>query len=290
MQTTIKNKNKSIVVMLAYARSGGTLLNRCMASIPNVLVLSEVSVEALCPNSCSTIKEQAKKWYGLELKSSGFVENINEIYKYCQSRGITLVIRDWTFGSFVPSRYNNFMPSKSLSTYNVLSKHFSVKAFGLVRNSIDIWLSLQASPRTFYDKNLEFLYEFTKNLIDENIKFFKYEDFCNNPKKEMKAICDYVEIDYNDHFLNYCEYKNVTGDIDLPDYSRGIKQSEISLLSRRKSYNIFSNDISKNTRSHEINQLLNYDSIEHNSHFIKGGHFENNSRQNLFKCKNLGSL
>jgi hypothetical protein len=259
MKKIIKKKNlKPIVIMLSYARSGGTLLNRCIASLPNTLVLSEINVEALCPSSCNTIKEQAKKWYNLELKSEGFIENIEEIYKYCISKNLTLVIRDWIFGSFVPSKYNHFKPSKSLATLDAISMVFSVIPFAFVRNSIDVWLSLQASPRTFYDKNLEFLYEFTKSLTNNKIKFFKYEDFCKNPIKEMKKICSYTEINYSNLFLNYADFKNVTGDTDLPEHSRGIEQGKIDLLPRRKSLNLFSDEINLKTRANEINQILKY--------------------------------
>lgn len=257
-KNTEQKKIQPIVVMLSYARSGGTMLNRCMSSIPNVLVLSEVNIEALCPNSCSTIKEQAQKWYGLKLKSDGFVENINEIYKYCLSQKKTLVIRDWSFGSFVPSRYNNLNPSKSLSTLEVISKSFPVIAFAFVRDPVDVWLSLKDSPRTFYDKNLEYLYKFTKSLIKEKIKIFKYEDFCNNPVQEMKKICSYVKIDYSNLFLNYENFKNVTGDIDLPNSSRGIKQKKIGLLPRRESFNLFFDEIYKNTKASKISKILDY--------------------------------
>lgn len=252
-------ETKHIIIVLAYARSGGTLLNRCINSIPNTLVLSEINIEALCPNSCSTIKEQARKWYDLKLRTDGFMENINEIYRYCISENLSLVVRDWTFGSFVPSRYNNCQPSKSLATLDAISKSFPVVSFAFVRNAIDIWLSLKASPRTFYDKNLECLYEFTKSLINKNIKIFKYEDFCQNPIQEMKKICDYTGINYSDLFLDYADYKNVTGDTDLPDHSRGIKQGKIGSLSRRDTYNLYIDEINSNTKANKINQLLNYD-------------------------------
>lgn len=258
MNKNVSNKTKPVVVMLAYARSGGTLLNRCIASIPGTLVLSEINIEALCPNSCSTIKDQAKKWYGLDLKSDGFIENIKEVYEYCLSNNLTLVIRDWTFGSFVPSRYNNFNPSKSLLTLEMISRSFPVVSFAFVRNAIDVWLSLNASPRTFYDKNLEFLHEFVKCLVDKKIKIFKYEDFCSNPAQEIRKICDYIGVNYDDVFLNYADFKNVTGDTDLPGSSRGIKKGEIGSLPRRKSFKLFSGEINLNTKAKEINKILEY--------------------------------
>lgn len=258
MNEAVKNDAKPIVVMLSYARSGGTLLNRCIASLPNTFVLSEINVEALCPSSCNTIKEQAKKWYSLELKSEGFIENINEVYEYCISKNLTLIIRDWVFGSFVPFRHNNFKPSKSLATLDAISKLFPVVSFALVRNSVDVWLSFNDSPRTFYDKNLEFLHEFTKSIIDKKIRIFKYENFCTNPIQEMKKICDHIGVKYSGLFLNYADFKNVTGDTDLPSHSRGIEQGKIGLLSRRESFKFLSDEINLKTRARDINQILKY--------------------------------
>jgi hypothetical protein len=157
----------------------------------------------------------------------------------------------------VPSYYNNFQPSKSLATLDAISESFPVVSFAFVRNAVDIWLSLKASLRTFYDKNLEYLCEFTKSLINKNIKIFKYEDFCQNPVQEMKKICDYTRINYSDLFLNYANYKNVTGDTDLPDHSRGIKQEKIGLPFRRETYELYTDEINLNTKANEINRLLN---------------------------------
>ena len=245
-------------MMLSYARSGGTLLNRCLASLPNTLMLSEVNIEALCPNSCSHIKDQAKDWYGLDLRSDGFLENIEELYNYCLETDRTLIIRDWSFGSFVPSRYNNFNPSKKLATFEAIAKRFPVTPFALVRDSVDIWLSFNASPRTFYDKNLEFLYEFSKELIANNIKIFRYEDFCRDSEAVMRDICNYTGINYSDEFKGFSNYFKVTGDIDLPEHSRGIQVGKISLLSRRESYNEFAEVIENNTKASLINQLFGY--------------------------------
>lgn len=251
-------KTKNVIVMLSYARSGGTLLNRCIASLPNILMLSEINIEASCPNSCSSIKDQAKNWYGINLHSNGFLENIEEIYNYCLETGKTLVIRDWSFGSFVPSKYNNFSPSKKLATLEAIAQRFPVIPFALVRDPIDIWLSFNASPRTFYDKNLEFLYEFSKSLISNGIKIFHYDDFCKDPEKVMYNICKYTGINYSDKFKDFSNYFKVTGDIDLPEHSRGIQEGKICLLSRREDYGNFAEVIKNDTKAPAINKMFKY--------------------------------
>jgi hypothetical protein len=244
--------------MLAYARSGGTLINRCIACLPDVIMLSEVNIEASCPSSCNSIKEQAKEWYGIALESDGFMENIKELYDHCLRTGKLLVIRDWTFGSFVPSRYNYFKPSKTLATLDILSERFPIKAFVLVRNSIDIWLSLNASPRTFYDKKLTYLHELITCVLNRGIKIFRYEDFCDNPERKMHSICNFTGLKYSDQFKNFADFHKVTGDTDLPNHSRGIKRGNIGLLQRRKVSDDILEEITTGTRALAINKLLGY--------------------------------
>ncbi len=61
----------AVVVMIAFARSGGTVLNQCLGSLPDVVIMSEVNPLGggwgeRGANSLTTIKDQAKHWYHLE--------------------------------------------------------------------------------------------------------------------------------------------------------------------------------------------------------------------------------
>jgi len=250
-------KEQYINIMLSYARSGGTLLNRCLGVLSNVVMLSEINAEALCPNTCNTIDLQAKKWYNIDVKKHEFIKAIREVYDYCSSNGKVLIIRDWSFGSFVPSRYNNFKPSKTLYSLILLSKYFPVRVFAFVRDPIDVWLSMYYSKRTFYDIHLNYLFEFINQLYEFNIKVFYYEDFCRRPKQEMEKICKYCGLEFDPEFLDRYKYNfNVCGDTDSKIPSRGISQDKIKLLPRMKvPVNLIEN-IENNTKKNEIIDLL----------------------------------
>lgn len=73
------------------------------------------------------------------------------------------------------------------------------------------------------------------------------------------VICGYIGINYSNLFLNYSDFKNVTGDTDLPGYSRGIEQGKIGLLHRRESSKLFLDEMNLKTKANEINQILKYD-------------------------------
>lgn len=250
-------KEQPIIIILSYARSGATLLNRCLGVLPNVVMLSEINAEATCPNSCNTINLQAKRWYNIDIKEHEFVKATQEIYSHCLLNGKTLIIRDWTFGSFVPSRYNNFKPSKTLYSLSLLSKYFPIKVFAFVRDPADVWLSMYYSKRTFYDINLDYLLEFINQLYKFKIKVFYYEDFCRKPEQEMKKICKYCGLEFDKDFLHKYRYNfNVCGDTDSQEPSRGVSQSEIKALPRMATPINLMRKMDNDIRKNEIINLL----------------------------------
>jgi len=56
-----------------------------------------------------------------------------------------------------------------------------------------------------YSRNINKLYKYYKEIQDISIKI-RYEDLVNNPKEELKKICNFIEIDYTDDMLNFSKY------------------------------------------------------------------------------------
>lgn len=248
-----------IIVMLCYARSGGTLLNRCLSCLPKTTVFSEINPEAICPTKISTLVDQSKYWYNLNINKGSFIDEIKQIKKSCDKDKNYIIIRDWTFGSFVPLKYNIFKPSSALALSNILKKaKINKKEFAFVRNAKDVWLSMYASNKPFHDRQLNYLHKFIKTIKEKNIKIFKYEDFCSNPILEMKKMCKYLNIPYSPLFLNYNLSSKATGDIDSPSPSRGIKIGKIALLPRRDVPKEIIEEIENSTKANQINEMLDY--------------------------------
>ena len=249
--------------MVSFARSGGTLLNRCLGSLSDVVIMSEVnalgggwSVDK--EKSLVTIKTQAKKWYSISLKSNNFVENASELARMCQKQNKNLIIRDWSYINFVPHKNNNFNPSYKLKTYSQLKHKNQVIPFVFLRNTIDVWISLGTPPIEQFSK----LYlKYTNELIANNIKIFKYENFCKDPSKEMVEICKYIGIKYDNSYKNYNEFVNVNGDVQNKDKSRGIKQKKIKELPRKKISFMKKMELKNCQRIKKINDLLEYKTI-----------------------------
>lgn len=226
-----------IIVMICFARSGGTILNQCLGSLPNTLIISEVS--PLAGNwrkgniFVGTIKEQAKYWYDIDLKSNGFVESALELAEICKRDGRMLVIRDWTFGGYLPTK-NNLGPTPDrILSLEALENRCEVLPFCFVRDPIDVWLSLTKRMaieiKTFFKQYLKYI----QDIKVRNITVFKYEDFVRRPEETIRQICQYAGLEFSDSWKNYMSYGKVIGDTVFDPHSRGRKAGTIKMIPRR---------------------------------------------------------
>lgn len=226
----------AVVVMLCFARSGGTVLNQCLGCLPNVVILSEVNPLGGGWGSgeepCDTVQLQAKQWYGIDLVSDGFADGVLELDKICQKQGKQLVIRDWSFINFFPRGQNGFDPPNKFLSIKALQGRCGLHVFGIVRDAIDVCLSYGAAKLRAL-----VLFSCYRNyvaaLLALGCPIFKYEDFCQNPHKTLQNICRHIGTEYNESFLQYMTFKNVNGDVQSKGKSRGVKQGKITPLARK---------------------------------------------------------
>jgi acetyltransferase-like isoleucine patch superfamily enzyme len=226
----------SIVLMECFSRSGGTLLNKLLGSIPDTVILSEVNPlgggwGVRKEKSYTTPKEQALNWYGIKLKSEDYVESILELNAICQKENKSLVIRDWPYVNFVPHEMNRLNPPNRLLAYEKLKAQTNLKTFALVRDSIDIWIS-QGTPspaENYFNHYLKYIEALNKHQI----RFFKFEDLCLTPSKTLKKICDHTGLTYSESYKNYFNFHKANGDTQDIIPSRGSKKNRIYLPKRR---------------------------------------------------------
>lgn len=222
--------------MTCFARSGGTVLNQCIGSMPGIVMLSEVNPlgggwsEAEGTESCTTVQEQAANWYGISVRAPSFKYGIQEIASVCEKTGRHLVVRDWSFINFIPHFYNGYNPPKRLLTLEITGEELDVKPFAFVRDAIDVWISRGTPPPgDFFPHYLDYV----RAVLDTGQPVFRYEDFCLNPGAVLRAICKETGIEYDEGWRNYKSYENVNGDVQTPGGSRGMRQDSISPLPRR---------------------------------------------------------
>ena len=243
--------------MLNFGRSGGTVLNQCLALLPNTIVLSEVNKLGGGGGlqNFDNIKDQAANWYNIKLKSETFEEQILELAEYCQTYNKKLIIRDWVYINFVPTQKNAFRPSYELDTYLFLREHFDVNPFLLVRNTIDCWISYKMPEINSFIKDYK---RFIEKVTSYDIPIFYYEQFVRSPSNELKTICASLNVTFKDVINKAPHYKNVNGDIQPNFNSRGQKGA-IRPLKRKIIPFQLVKQVNSNEDFKRINTLLNYE-------------------------------
>lgn len=240
----------SAILMISYARSGGTILSQCLGSLDNIILISEVN-PLFCP--VFTVKQQAERWYNIKLKHDNYQDSILELYDICAKRNQKLVIRDFSLIDFTPCKQNSFNPSRKLSNFIFLKEKVDIHSFAFIRDAIDIWIS-RNMPSYFFSSYKEYIEE----IFNYEIPFFKYEDFCIDPERILKGICEKTDIKFSSCFKNYINNNNVTGDNTLSFLSRGRKAKVITSLLRKKIPHNRIKELNQNPAMKVVNRMCGY--------------------------------
>lgn len=250
------------VVLVGYARCGVTVLNRYLASDSRLVCLSEINSKFVCPTEPNTPREQMRRWYGTEIDAGTIVDEIAAVAALCDRTNRTLLVRDWSFGSFTPLRYNNFEPSKTFNTLDDLNAVFDgeVVVMALVRDPVDVWLSMRNSAKTFHDRELAYYRDFAAEVMRRGIPVFKYEDLCRDKDSVLRQMYSIIELDVPTHPTLS---DNVIGDINYPESSRGVGEGEVCILPRREASDEDRRFVREQTHVSEIARLLSYVDTTH---------------------------
>jgi len=229
----------TIRVLHHLARTGGTLISKCLGAMDGVALLSEAHPQGL--RWIDPIK-QAQQWYGLidareaaaiRTDAAPFQALIELTAARCKARGWTLLVRDWTHLDFTGVPF--VRPSFQLRTVQTLSASFdSVANTATVRHPIDEWLSLDRLSvihgRLSLADYLRGYRKFAEAVQD--IGFVRYEDFTHDPDGTLQRLCDRLRLPFDAGYRDrWAAYDRITGDVSR----NGPPQTEIRPV-RPKSY------------------------------------------------------
>jgi hypothetical protein len=269
----INVKKPKVRILHSLSRSGATLVCRCIGCMPNIILLSEI--HPLSSRRASDKGEQsfdpliqACYWHNIlspediSEKQYNYIERIQLIVRGCNDNLKQLVIRDFTQIDFIgiPLRLE---PSYYLRHARLLSDYFEVIPFALVRHPIDMWLSQRKMAPYFQRLTIDFFldsyFEYAQQI--QPFGFVRYEDFIEDPDKQMQIICDKLQIRFDKNFLiNWTSYNKITGDTDQTN-SRGAGINKIISLPRRPIQDDTLNQFRANKKYWEALKILNYNDI-----------------------------
>ncbi|MCB9960181.1 MAG: sulfotransferase [Rhodospirillaceae bacterium] len=211
------------------ARSGGTVISKCLGAMPGVYLLSEVHphaehvAAAYRPMTAKLDpRYQAWTWYRLAAgtlqladtsPSERFVEIVGAIEVELAERGGTLLIRDWSHLDFTAAPFLD-SATFTLTTADVLATRFDVVQTTTVRHPIDQWCSLHrltVMQDLSLDTYLHGYLAFAERCAA--IGFVRYEDFTAAPDAHLKTLCDRLQIPFDPGYAaTWADNAHVTGD------------------------------------------------------------------------------
>ncbi|MBX3367699.1 MAG: sulfotransferase [Phycisphaeraceae bacterium] len=221
------------------ARSGSTMIGRCLGCMRGVCLLSEIH-----PLGARYINPfgQANEWFGLfspedvaRLGEStmGYAELMLLIRERAERKGLTLVIRSWEHIDFYGPPFLARAPMRAMNVEHLAPVAELVRV-ATVRHPIDQWMSLSALPIMKGCLNLEHYLrgyrEFVEKCLPEVV--IRYEDFTRNPDAEMARMCAALGVEFDATYKErWADYATITGDVVS---SRGLEGRTIRPMGRRE--------------------------------------------------------
>jgi hypothetical protein len=205
------------------ARTGGTVIARCLGCMEGVVLLSEINPRG---GQYFNPLAQAHEWFGLltpedmrgiERRGGAvpFDEAIALIEQRCRERGRRLVIRDWSHLDFTGVPFVQTL-SFELTLARALASRFAVSSIATVRHPVDQWLSLQqlalVRGRIGLEAFLQGCCRFARHAV--RIGFLRYEDFTRDPAAAMRQICTALQLPFDAGFIDKWQgYPYISGDV-----------------------------------------------------------------------------
>ncbi len=202
------------------ARTGGTVIAKCLGCMDEVILLSEI--HPLGTKQFNPVL-QAANWHQLfseqEIKDifskpKPFNDAIGLINDKVGKQGKKLLLRDWSHLDFTAVPYLQ-KPSFRLLLYETMAQDFDIIRMATTRHPIDQWLSLNRLAVINGKISVEqYLYGYLRFAEQaKEIGFIRYEDFTRQPDETLKQITNTLQLSFDPEYKNkWMHYHNITGD------------------------------------------------------------------------------
>ena len=202
--------------------TGGTLISKCIASMPNVLVLNEVDPlskiptlsgkSKFTPTDMISLLRQGDPQISSDLLVRLFGRDLEIILQDQTKIGRSLVLRDHTHSHFLTGPEVEERPT----LLEMIPAGLPVRSIVTVRDPVDSFLSMRKqgwnkhfSPPGFEEYCRRYLVFLDRY---QGVERIKYEAFTDDPKHTLRHICDVLLLDYSDSFLETFETFQFSGD------------------------------------------------------------------------------
>jgi len=226
-------------IVRGMARSGGTLIGKCLGSMEGVVLLSEIHPAEL---RVTNPMMQAQQWFGLidkgdlakwKTRPPSVLQFVSLCDTRARAQGKTLVLRDWSHMDYLGVPYGK--PGYGFALGEMLESVFALRVSVTTRHPIDQYLSLQGLPVVAQALGFEAYCTGCARFAEyaHEHGFHRYEDFTREPDRVLRAMCDELELEFDAGYgQRWFAYTTITGDTQ-PGLGRGSTRREIVEMPRK---------------------------------------------------------
>lgn len=274
------------------ARSGGTILSRCLGCMERILLLSEIHpqgaqivAQGYGPQAGLAFSPgvQATLWHHLSLETilgrstpaivaappEDFLAQIREIQALTETNNRHMVLRDWGHLDYIGIPFR--LPDYQDALVQILEQEFELTHVYLIRHPVDQWASLsalstfhQVTPEHFLKGYLQYLWsaeDRSKSGASLSPQIlFKYESFLTDPDGFLQQISSSLGITYDPSWTErWQEYHQVTGD------EQASRSRVDQIAPARRKYSLQSElkqRFEGSSDYHQILQITGYETVE----------------------------
>jgi len=205
-----------------FACTGGTLLSKCLAVMPNVQLISEIDPLStmldksdgkprFAPSDMIRLLRQSTRGASRRQILEIFRVSLASIYAGVVRSGQRLVLRDHAHGHYC---LGEMVPERP-SLRDLVAEQFPVLSVVTVRHPLDSYLALLNNQwLVFSPAGLdEYCRRYLVFLSDHaGVPIVKYEDFVESPDERVMELCGYLGLPYNEDFPALFSAFQLTGD------------------------------------------------------------------------------
>lgn len=186
-----------------FACTGGTIMSKCLAAMPNAVLLSEMDPLSINKSAAfaptDLIKQMRASRHALDdgLAIEVFLAGLATLHKALNHVGQRLILREHTHSQYCTAADFTARPSVE----DMLRREHEVLPLISVRHPMASYLSLtknnwvQFSPKTLHEYARRYL-----AFLDDNATcpIVYYEDFVDMPEAVLENMCRSLELRYED--------------------------------------------------------------------------------------------
>ena len=194
----------SVRLFKQFACTGGTIMSKCLATMPNTVLLSEM--DPLSVNHMTTpskfapsdlIKQMRYSRHGLpdDLAIEVFLGGLSPLQQALLNNGQQLVLRDHCHSQYCTEAAWDQRPSLE----EIVAREHTVLALLSVRHPMSSFLSLRKNGWVQFAPNT--LEEYARRylaFLDDNAScpIVFYEDFVDSPEEVLETMCRSLDLPY----------------------------------------------------------------------------------------------